>query len=221
MNINRESPTLVSCWLAFAVGDLGVSFWSRSSSLPPLSSWIMLAGGIILPIWGSLFCLTVRRVCFLPELFISFPFLYSRRDPRTRGGEVIQTRCCRREEEVWISSTDWEKIRKMSWRAKEELSRIWSLQSVPFSFRVHCPSKGGSRVYCVVVRNAAKTSPSPRCAPCAAHCQYSDGRRAVNDRGREGWGRRRNMTQGLCPAKTQLEDNQGKAPIWSNWITAG
>lgn len=42
--------TLLSCWLLVAVGDFGVSCWSRSSSLTPLSSWTVLVGGIILPV---------------------------------------------------------------------------------------------------------------------------------------------------------------------------
>lgn len=50
-----------------------------------------------------------------------------------------------------------------------------------------CPSTEG----CLnpgVVRNA-KTSPSPRRAPCAPHCQRSDGRRDVKaERGKDGKG---------------------------------
>lgn len=50
-----------------------------------------------------------------------------------------------------------------------------------------CPSTEG----CLnpgVVRNA-KTSPSPRHAPCAPHCQRSDGRRDVKaQRGKDGKG---------------------------------
>lgn len=45
----------------------------------------------------------------------------------------------------------------------------------------------GSRVCSGVVRKPSKTSPNPRCAPCASHCQCSDGRRAKKG-GKDGEG---------------------------------
>lgn len=70
-----------------------------------------------------------------------------------------------------------------------------------------------------VVRNAAKTSPSPRCAPCAPHCQRSDGRRDVKAERGKRWERRRNMKR-ACPAKTQTRVRSVKTFMRSHWSAA-
>ena len=84
----------------------------------------MLAGGIILSFWDlEKKKLLLCGVCFLPGLFTSFPFLFSHRDPRVRGGEVIQThcRCCCEEEE---EGGDPSFIRRQERKDEKETKRL-------------------------------------------------------------------------------------------------
>lgn len=65
-----------------------------------------------------------------------------------------------------------------------------------------------------VVRNAAKTSPSPRRAPCAPHCRRSDGRRDVNaEKGKDG--KRRKEEEYETSASCQNSD--GGTIMWTHW----
>lgn len=133
-------------------------------------------------------------------MFTAFPFLPV---ALTRGKEVIQIyRGCNKE--VWLSSEEGSEQRL------EEFANDGSPKKIK---QLNNKSRSASNCSCTegclnpgVVRNAAKTSPSPRRAPCAPHCRRSDGRRDVNaEKGKMGREeRRRNMKRARL-AKTQMK----------------
>lgn len=130
-----------------------------------------------------------------PLCVYSVPITPSHGDPRKREAIQIYRGC---DEEVWVSSEKGSELRleefaKDGFPPKQKQLNNKSRSPLNCSSTEGCLDPG-------VVRNAAKTSPSARRAPCAPHCRRSDGRRDVNEEkgkmGREE--RRRNRRRASC-----------------------